>query len=182
LNRLVGNLLNMTRIEAGAMRVKLELVDVQDLIGSALDQMEKHIGDRQVIVNLPEDLPLVPLDFVLMAQVLVNLLDNALKYSPPEAPIEMSACVSGAYLKIEVADRGSGIPGEDLKRVFEKFYRVQQPNHVTGTGLGLSICKGIVEAHGGYIVAQNRAGGGTVVTLAVPTERYVATGSVRTTV
>jgi two-component system sensor histidine kinase KdpD len=171
LNRLVGNLLNMTRIEAGAMHVGHEPVDVQDLFGYALERVEKNLGGRPVTVNIPPDLPLVPLDFVLMTQVLVNLLDNALKYSSPGAPIELNAHIAGAFLEIEVADRGSGIPKEDLKRVFEKFYRVQRPDQVTGTGLGLSICKGIVEAHGGFIAAENRPEGGTVVTIALPLEQ-----------
>jgi two-component system sensor histidine kinase KdpD len=95
-----------------------------------------------------------------------------MKYSPPDAPIDLRAHRAGAFLEIEVSDKGSGIPREDLKRVFEKFYRVQRPEQVTGTGLGLSICKGIVEAHGGFISAENRPGGGTVITLAVPLGQY----------
>ena len=116
------------------------------------------------------DLPLVPMDYVLMAQVLINLLDNALKYSPASAPIQVRAHVDDSQAIIEIADRGIGIPREDLERVFDKFYRVQQPGQITGTGLGLSICKGIVEAHGGRIHAQNRPGGGTLVTVALPLE------------
>jgi two-component system sensor histidine kinase KdpD len=118
--------------------------------------------------DVPSDLPLVLMDFVLMVQVLVNLLDNARKYSPPGTPIEVRAHVDGAEAHIQVADRGVGIPPDDLERVFDKFYRVQQPGQVTGTGLGLSICKGIVEAHGGRIWAHNRDGGGTVVAVALP--------------
>jgi two-component system sensor histidine kinase KdpD len=102
----------MTRIEAGAMRVVFEPVDVQDLIGSALEQVKDRVGNRPVTTDLPPDLPLVPMDFVLMNQVLVNLLDNALKYSPPEAPIELRAQIAGAFLEIDVADRGVGIPKE----------------------------------------------------------------------
>jgi two-component system sensor histidine kinase KdpD len=170
LNRLVGNLLNMPRIEAGAMRLALEPVDVQDLIGSALEQLGERNRGRTITVDVPADLPLVRMDFVLMSQVLVNLIDNAIKYSPAEALVEIRANVAGAYLEIEVSDRGVGIPKEDLGRIFEKFYRVQQPDQVSGTGLGLSICKGIVEAHGGFITAENRQGGGTVITLAVPLE------------
>lgn len=105
---------------------------------------------------------------VLMTQVLVNLLDNALKYSPPERGIEISAVVDNGRLEIEVADRGTGIPEQDLKRVFDKFYRIPIPEGVRGTGLGLSICKGIVEAHGGTIRAENRAGGGLRVVVTLP--------------
>jgi len=168
LNRLVGNLLDMTRLEAGALRVTHELCDVQDVIGAALEQLGDRLGDRRIETDVPADLPLAPMDFVLITRVLVNLLDNALKYSSPDTPIEVKAHVASGHLEIEVADRGIGIPPEDLPRVFDKFYRVQRPHSVSGTGLGLSICKGIVEAHGGFIAAENRAGGGTVITLALP--------------
>jgi two-component system sensor histidine kinase KdpD len=168
LNRLVGNLLDMTRIEAGALKVAREPCDVQDVIGAALEPLDDRLRSRPLTMDVPPDLPLVPMDFVLMAQVLVNLLDNALKYSRSDAPIEVRAHVDGAEARIQVADRGVGIPPDDLGRVFDKFYRVQQPGQVTGTGLGLSICKGIVEAHGGRIWANNRDGGGTVVTVTLP--------------
>ncbi len=168
LNRLVGNLLDMTRLEAGALKVAHELCDVQDVIGAALEQLGDRLGDRRVETDVPADLPLVPMDFVLITQVLVNLLDNALKYSPPETPIEVRAHAASGHLEIEVADRGIGIPPEDLARVFDKFYRVQRPGSVSGTGLGLSICRGIVEAHGGFIAAEARPGGGTAITLALP--------------
>ena len=168
LNRLVGNLLDMTRLEAGAMKLRLEAGDLQDVIGSALTQLETRLGTRQVVVDVGEDLPPVPMDFALISQVLVNLLDNALKYSPPESPIEVKARLAGAYVEIEVADRGTGIPPEDLSRVFDKFYRVRRPGSVSGTGLGLSICQGIVQAHRGFIVAENRSGGGTAITVALP--------------
>jgi two-component system sensor histidine kinase KdpD len=168
LNRLVGNLLNMTRLEAGAMQLTMEPADIQDVIGSALEQVSDRFGDRKIVVDTSSDLPLVPMDFVLIVQVLVNLLDNALKYSPPDSPIEVRAQCAGAFLEIEVVDRGVGIPQEDLKHVFDKFYRVQRPEQISGTGLGLSICKGIVEAHGGFIEAENQMGGGTVITAALP--------------
>src|SRR5439155_17102643 len=98
----------------------------------------------------------------------VNLLDNALKYSPAKSPVEVKAQVVSGHLEIEIVDRGIGIPPEDLKHVFDKFYRVQRPGNVSGTGLGLSICKGIVEAHGGFITAENCPGGGTLMTVALP--------------
>jgi two-component system sensor histidine kinase KdpD len=168
LNRLVGNLLNMTRIESGALRVGFESSDVQDLIGTALEQVKDRLHEHRVSVEVQDELPLVPMDFVLMVQVLVNLLDNAVKYSPSGSSVEVVARTAGAFLEIEVRDRGAGIPPADLQRVFDKFYRVQQPAQVSGTGLGLSICKGIVEAHGGFIGAENRPGGGTIVTLGLP--------------
>jgi two-component system sensor histidine kinase KdpD len=168
LNRLVGNLLSMTRIEAGALRVTLELTDIQDVIGVALEQVRDRLPDSRVVVQVPDDLPLVSVDFVLIVQVLVNLLDNAIRYSAADASIEIAAHLAGTFLEIEVRDRGMGIPRQDLRRVFDKFYRVQRPESVSGTGLGLAICKGIVEAHGGFIAAENRPGGGTIFTFALP--------------
>jgi two-component system sensor histidine kinase KdpD len=168
LNRLVGNLLNMTRLEAGVMRVVKEPVEIQDAIGAALEQVGDRLDGRSVVIDAPEDLPFVPLDFVLIVQVLVNLLDNAIKYSPPSSPIELQVSQSQDIVQVEVCDRGSGIPPEDLERVFEKFYRVHQPGNVTGTGLGLSICRGIIEAHGGHIWARNRFDGGACIRFTLP--------------
>ena len=119
-------------------------------------------------VNVPEQIPMIPVDFVLMVHVLNNLLDNALKYSPSDSPLEVEARQEGQQVWISVLDRGIGIPSEDLERVFDKFYRVQRPEQVTGTGLGLAICKGIVEAHGGRIWAEHREGKGTRMTIALP--------------
>jgi two-component system sensor histidine kinase KdpD len=160
LNRFVGNLLDMTKLESGAVKVRKEMCDVEDLAGCALAAMERRLGDRRVDLRFPPMLPPVRLDMSLMTQVLVNLLDNALKYTPAESPIEISARAEGESLIIEVADHGPGIPERDLKRVFDKFYRLPVPEGASGTGLGLSICKGIVEAHGGVIRAENRDGGG----------------------
>jgi two-component system sensor histidine kinase KdpD len=168
LNRLVGNLLDMTRLEAGALKVKRESADLQDLIGTALGQMEARLAGRSLRVDVPDAFPLLSLDFVLIVHVLTNLLDNALKYSPENSPLEVQARRQGDEIQISVLDRGLGIPAEDLEHVFDKFYRVQRPEQVSGTGLGLAICKGIVEAHGGRIWAGNRPGGGTILTLALP--------------
>jgi two-component system sensor histidine kinase KdpD len=168
LNRLVGNLLDMTRLEAGGLRVVREPTDLQDLIGAALEQLGKRLHQRQISVTIPDGLPLVPLDFVLLVQVLVNLVDNALKYSPADAPIAVTGALSGGWLTIAVADRGRGIPEPELPHIFDKFYRIHHPHQTSGAGLGLSICKGIVEAHGGQISAANRAGGGAVFTVRLP--------------
>jgi len=168
LNRLVGNLLDMTRIEAGALRATTEPCDVQEVISAALDRLGRRLDGRPVTVEAPPIL--VPMDFVLIAQVLTNLLDNALKYSQPDTPIDIQAHVVDGMLEISVLDRGDGVPPEDLERIFGKFYRVQRPTGASGTGLGLAICQGIVEAHRGRIWAQNRPGGGTIVTVALPVE------------
>ncbi|MDD2541753.1 MAG: sensor histidine kinase KdpD [Desulfuromonadaceae bacterium] len=171
LNRFVGNLLDMTRIEAGAIRLNSELCDVQDLVGCALAAIEQRIDNHSVEIHLSDDLPLVPMDLVLMTQVLVNLLDNAHKYAPAESTIEVSAATTNGWLSLEVSDRGPGVPEHDLKRVFDKFYRIPIPEGAGGTGLGLSICKGIVEAHGGWIRAENRTGGGLRIVIRLPLEK-----------
>lgn len=168
LNRFVGKLLDMTRLEAGVGILKREPCDVQDLIGCALGAMERQLLNRQVVLNLAPELPLVEMDMALMNQVLINLLDNAAKYSPPGSTIEIAAWCSGGSLQVMTADRGPGIPHQDLERVFERFYRIPVPERVSGTGLGLSICLGIVEAHGGTIRAENRPEGGLAVTLEIP--------------
>ncbi len=168
LNRLVGNLLSMTRIESGAIKLHLEPGDIQDLIGTALDQLGKRIINRKVQADVPMDFPLVPMDFTLMVQVLVNVLDNAVKYSPEYCAIEISAELNKDNARVTIADPGEGIPSEDLTRVFDKFYRVQRPESISGTGLGLSISKGIVEAHNGNIQALRREGGGTIIQIELP--------------
>ena len=168
LNRFVGNLLDMTRLEAGAMHPKVEPSDVQELVGCALSAMESRLGERSVSVSLPPGLTLVPLDLVLMTQVLVNLLDNANKYAPADSSIEIEAKVSAQWLVLTVADRGPGTPEQELPHIFDKFHHVRVPEKAGGTGLGLSICKGIVEAHGGKIRAKNRDGGGLVVEVLLP--------------
>ncbi len=168
LNRFVGNLLDMTRIEAGSIRLNVEPCDIQDLVGCALAAMERWIGERMVDVTIEQDLPLLSMDMVLMTQVLVNILDNALKYAPKESGIDILAYAEKEWLAIEVNDRGPGVLEHDLKRVFDKFYRIPVPEGAGGTGLGLSICKGIVEAHGGRIFAENRSGGGLKIVLHLP--------------
>jgi two-component system sensor histidine kinase KdpD len=168
---LVENLLNMTRLEAGAIHLRLEPNDIQDVIGASLEQMGERLANRPVKINLSSDLPLIPMDFILIGQVLVNLLDNAVKYSTVETLIEVNVTQALDEVTIEICDRGIGIPSTDLERVFDKFYRVERPESVRGTGLGLTICKGIVESHGGTIRANNRPGGGTIISVTLPKEK-----------
>lgn len=168
LNRLVGNLLNMTRIESGAIKLRFESEDVQDAIGTALDQLGSRAASHNIQIDIPSGFPLVPMDFALIVQVLVNVLDNAVKYSPAGSDIIISAAAGDETMRLSIADCGVGVPPEDLNRIFDKFYRVQRPESVSGTGLGLSISKGIIEAHGGRIRALNREGNGTVIEIELP--------------
>ena len=170
LDDFVGNLLDITRLGAGVRKVQPELCDVQDLVGVALERLGDRLEGRDLVLEVPESLPPVPMDLPLMAQALVNLLDNALKYSPPDRAITVRAEAVGPELHVTVIDEGPGIPEEDASRIFDKFYRVQRSAEVTGTGLGLPISKGIVEAHGGRISASNQASGGAVFTIILPAE------------
>jgi len=168
LNQIVGNLLNMTRLEAGSLRVKVSEVDAQDLIGTALRQSSRKLEGREVTTVIPEDLPSLGVDYVLILQVLNNVIDNAVKYSPAGTPLVMSVEADGEVARMRVSDRGLGIPEEDRERVFGKFYRVPRAGGASGTGLGLSICRGIVEAHGGKIWAEAHPGGGTSMVIELP--------------
>jgi len=170
LNLLVGNLLDMTRLEAGAYHLNLEPCDIQDLIGIALARFSQRRSDHSIQVILPESLPLVSIDVTLMAHALMNLLDNAAKYSPEHASIEIQGRLQEDEVVVAVKDQGIGIPEADLARVFDKFYRTSRSHSIGGLGLGLSISKGIVEAHNGRIWAENQASGGTMISLALPVE------------
>jgi two-component system sensor histidine kinase KdpD len=171
LNRFVGNLLDMTRLEAGGVRPNLDYCDIQDLVGCAVSTFENRQQERQIDIQIAPDLPSVRLDMVLMTQVLINLLDNALKYSSAERLVTLSARIDESCLVLEVADQGPGVPEHQLKWIFDKFYRVPVPEGVSGTGLGLSICKGFVEAHGGRIWAENREDGGLRVIVTIPLDQ-----------
>ena len=172
LNRFVSNLLDMTRLESGAIEFKLELLDVAEIVGSALQRAGNVLAGHRVEANIEPDLPMLRLDAVLFEQVLFNLLDNAAKYSPPGSRIDIRATRDGELVEIEVVDEGPGIPAADLERIFDKFYRVQaQDRRRAGTGLGLAICRGFVEALGGWIVARNRRDrSGAVLTIRMPVE------------
>jgi two-component system, OmpR family, sensor histidine kinase KdpD len=158
LNRYVANLLDMTQLDAGALRPKREPCDLQDLAGAALRRCAKSLAAHKVKLSLPANLPLLMLDDVLMEQVLANLLDNAAKYTPAGSTIEIVAAHYKFSVMLAVRDEGPGIAEADLQRVFDKFYRSREGDHGRdGTGLGLAICRGFVEAMGGRIVARNRS-------------------------
>lgn len=162
LDRRVTNLLDMTRLDAGAVSLQLEWQPLEEVVGSALAQLDQALADRKVRTDLPAILPPVRIDSVLFGQVLVNLLENALKYSPPGSPLEVTGSHDGNEVVVSVADRGPGIPPGDEARIFDKFQRSAAGRGVRGVGLGLSICRAIVGAHGGRIWAENREGGGAV--------------------
>ncbi|HSN77395.1 MAG TPA: sensor histidine kinase KdpD [Anaerolineae bacterium] len=166
LNVLVRNLLDMTRLESGGITVNKAWQPLEEVVGAALTHMELALAGRPVTVSLDPDLPLAPLDEVSIEQVLVNLLENAIKYSPPDSPIDLAAWVDGDAVVVEVADRGSGLAPGDEERVFEKFYRAE--TSAGGVGLGLAICRGIVEVHGGRIWAENRPEGGASFRFTLP--------------
>jgi two-component system, OmpR family, sensor histidine kinase KdpD len=170
LNRLVGNLLEMTLVESGTLKIKREDTDLAEVVWAAVEQMGDKLGAHPVKVDFEPGIPQTPIDFVLIEQVIINLLENAAKYSPQATQIQIIGRKGAGTVELAVIDDGIGIPPEDLTRVFDKFYRVQRKEEVKGTGLGLSICKGIIEAHGGQIRAENRENGGTTVIIDLPIE------------
>jgi two-component system sensor histidine kinase KdpD len=172
LNRFLRNLLDMTRLEGGALTVRKEWQPLEEVLGAALNRLDDRMSEREVTTNLPSDLPLVAFDSLLIEQVLVNLLENAAKHTPPGAAIEVGARVLGTAVEIEVADRGPGVPGEDSDRVFNKFYRASE-REGGGVGLGLTICRGIVAAHGGRIWVDDRPGGGAAFRFTLPLSEAV---------
>jgi two-component system sensor histidine kinase KdpD len=168
LGRLVANLLHMTRLESGAVRIKKEWQPVEEVVGSALNHLERLLSGRKVSVQLPDGMPMAPMDPILIEQVLVNLVENAVRYTPAGSEIEIRAFGDGRQLTVEVADRGPGIPDAEKDRVFEKFHRLGDPKR--GVGLGLAICRSIIEAHGGTIRVEDRAGGGAAFRFTLPLE------------
>lgn len=172
LNRFISNLLDMTRLESGAIEPRSDLVDLDDVVGSALRRAGKVLSGHEVEIDLAANLPMLKLDPVLFEQVLFNILDNAAKYSAADTKIRLEARREGGLVSLSVTDEGDGIPPADLERIFDKFYRVQAADKKrAGTGLGLAICRGFVEAMGGTIVAANRKqgrGANFTITLPVP--------------
>lgn len=174
LNRFVGNLLDMMRLEAGELQLNRQWVDIGDVIGTAASRLRHALSQHRLAVEVTPDLPALWLDFVLVEHVLINLLENAAKYSPPGTTIRVEARRHDDAMVVEVVDEGVGVSPADLERIFDKFYRVRRGDRQgAGTGLGLSICRGIVEAHGGRILARSPANGkgmAFVVTLPIDKE------------
>jgi two-component system sensor histidine kinase KdpD len=168
--RFIGNLLDMTRLESGAVELSRQPTDLTDVIGTALHRTEGLLAGFKISLAIEPNLPLLELDDMLMEQVLVNLLDNAAKYAPPASTITIRVRKMGGVVRLQVMDEGSGIPEDQLSLVFEKFHRVKgRDRQRAGTGLGLAICRGFIEAMGGAITAANRADrSGAVFTVELP--------------
>ena len=169
LNRLVRNLLDMTRLDAGALKVKKELQPLEEVVGAALYRLDDRLRGRHVGTDIPDDLPLVPFDSVLIEQVLINLIENATKHTPAGTPIDVSARARDEEVEIEVADRGPGVDRQNASRVFDKFFRLHEAEG-GGVGLGLTICQGIVSAHVGRIWVEERREGGASFRFTLPLE------------
>ncbi len=172
LNRLVANILQITKIESGNIHVRKEFHSFEEIIGSALDRLNSFLRDRPITTEIPDDLPLAPLDDLLIEQVLVNLLENALRYTPEGSPITLRVFspLKGKQVRVEILDRGPGIPPADQSLIFEKFFRGGPDKDHWGSGLGLAICQGILKAHQGTIGVQAREGGGSLFYFELPLE------------
>lgn len=167
LERVVRNLLDMTRVQAGALQVKKDWVPVEEVIGSARTRLAKPLTGREVLVHVSAATPFIHIDPALFEQVLFNLLDNAAKYTPAGSPLEIDVSRRDETTRIEVRDRGPGVAVEERERLFDKFYR-GSAQQAPGAGLGLAICRGIVEAHGGTLHVEAREGGGAVFVITLP--------------
>lgn len=168
LSRLIGNLLRMTKLESGTLKPDLELQSLEEPLGAALNLLEKQLTGRVVEMHMPSDLPMLDLDGVLMEQLFLNLLENAVKYAPEASPIRIAAQVSGREVELSVADQGPGLTADELEKVFDLFYQGQTGSVRKGYGIGLAICRAIAQVHGGRIWAENRKGGGAAFTIALP--------------
>ncbi len=165
--KIVNNLLDMARIESEKINLKYEWCDIEDIVGVAVKQVE-NIEERKLEIKINEDVPLVWVDFSLIELVFVNLLDNAVKYSKPDSKITVSVSNESGELFIKVSDEGTGIPEEELSRIFEKFYRRKIADNIQGTGLGLSISKSIIELHNGKIWADRNSKNGLTIKILLP--------------
>lgn len=169
LERQVQNLLDMTRLESGAVRLKKEWYSLQEIVGATWSRMEPRLAKRAVTIDVDADL-MVPVDNVLIEQVVANLLENAAKYTPMGSPIEVTAAREGETVTISVADRGPGIPSDERDLIFDKFHRGPSERTRGGVGLGLTICRAVVVAHGGRIWVDDREGGGATFRFSLPLE------------
>lgn len=174
LERRIRNMLDLTRLESGSLRIQRELHPMDEVIGGAMTRAEKTLEGRRVDVDVSSQLPLVAIDALLIEQLVVNLLENAARYSPPASPMEVGVRHDGDHIRIHVADRGPGVPADQRERVFEKFYRGGTGRRAAGAGLGLAICRAIAQLHGGRIWVEERAGGGASFQVELPAGEQLA--------
>ncbi len=160
LNRIIKNILDMTRLESGAIKVNKEWQSLEEIVGVVLNRLGDRLNDHPLTLKLPGNLPLIPFDGLLLEQVFMNLIENAVKYTPKGSPLELTASEDVYTVTVELTDRGPGIPPGEEERIFEKFVRGRAAG--AGVGLGLAICRAIITAHGGAMWAEHRPGGGTV--------------------
>ncbi|MGE3317415.1 MAG: DUF4118 domain-containing protein [Planctomycetaceae bacterium] len=169
LNRLLENILQMSKLDAGAATPNRQWHVLEELIGSALHRTRRELAQHEVAVHLPNDLPLLYVDGILMEQVFVNLFENAARYTPEGTEVTVRAAVDGKHLRLAVSDNGPGLPAGAEERIFDKFYRATPTaDGGRGSGLGLAICRAIVKSHGGTIAAANRPGGGAEFVIRLP--------------
>ena len=171
LNAVIADVLDLSRIRAGAIRPRRESVELADLLSAALRQTQHSLAAREVVVDMPTDLPMVAVDLSLMRRALVNLLENAAKYSTAGAKINVSARTEGDQVRLDIIDNGIGIDPSDLDRIFDRFYRgTKGTSDVPGSGLGLAICRAFVEANGGRVEAMSQGRGlGATFRVTLPT-------------
>lgn len=177
MSHFINNLLDMARLESGLVKPNKDWYDLHDIVGVAVSRLDESLGSRPVKIDIDNNIPLVKVDFVLIEQVLVNLLDNAIKYSDPGTEIIIEVKKYENEIKVAVSDLSPEIPEDDIEKIFDKFYRLHSPRLVSGTGLGLAICKGFVEAHGGKIWAANKKGGGVIISFTLPQEDQLPLGN-----
>jgi len=171
LSTLVENVLSLTRLESGRLKLEKQPEAVEEIVAEAVSRVKRRAGKHTINIDIPGELFMVPMDGMLIEQVLVNLLDNAIQHTPEDAGIRIAVRQEGTLAVFEVCDQGLGIPAEDMPRLFERFFTHQQTgSERKGAGIGLSICKSIVEAHGGEITAYNDPAGGAVFRFTLPLE------------
>lgn len=170
INRMVTNLLDLTRLESGRVEIQRELQPLEEIVGTVTDLLEKRLKDHPLKISLSPELPMIPMDAALVQQVIFNLLDNAVHHTYTGTPVELSAEVEGGMVRVEVADRGKGVPPGDERKIFDKFHRATTEGKRSGMGLGLALCDAIVRLHGGRIWAENRPEGGAVFRFTLPLE------------
>jgi two-component system sensor histidine kinase KdpD len=172
LNRLISNLLDLSRIEAGMLQVKKEPYPIREVARAVVERLVPLTTQHHVSLDMADNLPPVPLDYMAIDQVFSNLLENAVKYTPPQTAIRIAAHIHADELQVSVSDQGPGIPVDERPRIFDKFYRLERRHAPHGSGLGLVVCKGLIEAHGGRIWIEDTPGGGVTFIFTLPLEGH----------